>query len=129
MPPTKTLNGHDVYVDYPSSHYPKEVTRYRVVDPGGDPDAARDVFEAIFVRVDQDTFQSDNIQANELAGRDLGAAVLCDLKKSTKVVRSSSNKLNDGNEYRTEPAQKMWESMVRRGLAEYDEAGDRFYVK
>ena len=41
------------------------------------------------------------------------------------TIKSSSNKSNAG-EYRTQPADKVWERLVEKGIAEYNEEADEY---
>ncbi len=55
------------------------------------------------------------------------AMILMLARTSGKTVTSSSNRAGSG-QYRNEPACKIWQSLVEKGLAKYYPEEDRFYA-
>lgn len=70
----------------------------------------------------------NNHSRPEYTGKGIPEAMIVRLaKESGKRISSSSNQGCE-NEYRTVAASKIWQRLVARGLARYDETEDRFYV-
>lgn len=88
----------------------------------------REVLSFQLISLDDDTLKVSDMYIDDLSYREKGIveAIIINLSKHLDKTIASSTRFQGGNEHLHEPAKKVWDRLVSKGFAFYDENIGRY---
>lgn len=122
--------GRDCQENLYNFHISNETTKYRVNIANEDETPSWGILDFQFDVINDDTLHCSNmyIDNEDYKSKGIPDAVIMNLAKILNKTIVSSTRFKDNGEHLHEPAKKVWERLVTKGVAHFDETTGRYKI-